>query len=61
MNNLLPILRILLLLLIVAFIGLFGYRYFSVGELNYGYLVPIAGLLVFYLITKPAAESAKKE
>ena len=60
MNNLLAVLRIILLLLVVAFMVLFGYRYFSAGELNYSYLAPIAGLLVFYVITKPGAESAKK-
>ena len=54
-NKILAILRIIMLLLLIAFVVLFGYKYFRAGELNYGYLVPIAGLLVFYLITKPKA------
>ena len=52
-NNILGVVRIILLLMVVGFVVLFGYRYFTLGELNYGYAAPIAGLLVFYLITKP--------
>ena len=58
MNKALAILRIILLLLAASFLLLFAYRYFSAGELNYGYLLPIAGLLVFYVITKPRADAS---
>ncbi len=54
-NSILGIVRLVLMLLVIAFVGLFGYKYFTSGELNYGYLTPILGLLVFYFITKPRA------
>ena len=53
MNKLLAVLRIILLLLAIAFVVLFGYKYYTAGELDYNYLIPIAGLLVFYFLTKP--------
>ena len=55
-NNILGVVRIILLLMVVAFVVLFCYRYFTAGELNYSYAAPIAGLLVFYFITKPRAK-----
>ena len=55
-NNILGVVRIILLLLAFSFVVLFGYRYFTNGEMNYGYLVPILGLVAFYFITKPRAK-----
>jgi hypothetical protein len=52
-NTILGIVRMILLLLVIAFVALFGYKYYTLGELNYSYLTPILGLLVFYFITKP--------
>ena len=55
-NKIFGIVRIIMLVLVIAFVVLFGYKYFTTGEINYGYSVPILGLLVFYFITKPRAE-----
>ena len=55
-NDILRVVRIILLLLLIAFVVLFGYKYFTAAELNYSYLAPIAGLLCFYFITKPRAQ-----
>ena len=52
-NNILGVVRIILLLLAFSFIVLFGYKFFTKSELNYEYLVPILGLVAFYFITKP--------
>lgn len=52
-NSILGVIRIILLLIIIAFVVLFGYQYYAARELNYSYLAPIAGLLFFYFITKP--------
>ena len=54
-NNVLGIVRAILLLLVVAFVVLFGYKYYATGELTYSYLMPVLGLLFFYFITKPKA------
>ena len=55
-NKILAVVRIILLLLALSFVVLFGYKYFTAGELNYSYFAPIAGLLVFYVRTKPRAK-----
>ena len=55
-NNILSVVRVVLLLLAFSFVLLFGYRYFTKSEVNYEYLVPILGLVVFYFITKPTAK-----
>ncbi len=55
-NKILGVVRMILLLLVMAFIALLGYKYYKMSEFDYGYLVPIAGLLVFYFITKPKAK-----
>jgi hypothetical protein len=52
-NKILGVIRMIMLLIVIAFVVLFGYKYYTAGELNYSYLAPIAGLLVFYFITKP--------
>lgn len=52
-NNVLEIIRLILLLIVAAFIVLFGYKYYVTGDLHYSYLTPVAGLLFFYVITKP--------
>lgn len=54
-NKILGIVRMMLLLLIIAFVVLFVIRYYAAGEFHYEYLAPIVGMLVFYLITKPRA------
>ena len=55
-NKILAVSRIILLLLAIAFVLLFGYKYYTTGELEFSYLAPIAGLLVFYFLTKPSAK-----
>ena len=55
-NNILGVVRMILLLLAFAFVVLFGYRFLTKGEVNYEYLVPILGLVAFYFITKPRAK-----
>ena len=55
-NKILAVSRIILLLLAIAFVLLFGYKYYTTDELEYSYLAPIAGLLVCYFLTKPSAK-----
>jgi hypothetical protein len=45
-----------LLVLIAAFLGLTGYRYIVKATFDWTTLMPVAGLLVFYLIIRPKAK-----
>ncbi|MFL6373852.1 MAG: hypothetical protein ACJ73D_04210 [Pyrinomonadaceae bacterium] len=46
-------LRVMLLVLMMAFIVLTAYKYFVKGTLEWMTVMPVAGLLVFYLIVRP--------
>lgn len=52
-GNLLRVIRTILLLLMLAFLLLFGYKWYGAGEPNFAYLTPVFGLAIFYLIAKP--------
>jgi hypothetical protein len=47
----LKVIRVILLMLAIAFAALFGYKYLTAGELRYDYFLPIVGLLFFYFIS----------
>jgi hypothetical protein len=49
--------RMALLVLIVAFLGLTVYRYFLKGAFEWTTVMPIFGLAFFYLITGPKASA----
>lgn len=52
-GDVLRVIRVILLLLMLAFMLVFGYKWYRTGEPNFGYLAPVLGLAVFHLVTKP--------
>jgi uncharacterized membrane protein len=51
-DNILRVIRMILLIMIVGFVGLMVYKYFVNGFADWSYSYPIIGLAFVYLVTQ---------